>query len=65
MPFVEVLFRSIHLQKLHDLCTRELAMRFGGSKTGLLNASMVSRRYDILANANLFPLESKSNTYVT
>ena len=27
--------------KLHDLVTRELALRIGGTKTGLLNASMV------------------------
>ncbi|KAG9315183.1 hypothetical protein JVU11DRAFT_4310 [Chiua virens] len=28
-------------QQLHDLSTRELAIRFGGAKTGLVNASMV------------------------
>ncbi|KAH7884327.1 Sodium/calcium exchanger protein-domain-containing protein [Phlebopus sp. FC_14] len=30
----------IPLVKLHDLSTRELALRIGGAKTGLLNASM-------------------------
>jgi len=27
--------------KLHDVVTRELAIRIGGNKTGLLNGSMV------------------------
>ncbi|KXN84724.1 Vacuolar calcium ion transporter [Leucoagaricus sp. SymC.cos] len=30
----------VPLVKLHDLCTRDLAIRIGGSKTGLLNASL-------------------------
>ncbi|KAI0250255.1 hypothetical protein BJV78DRAFT_1275864 [Lactifluus subvellereus] len=30
------------LVKLHDLATRELALRFGGSKAGLLNASLAT-----------------------
>ncbi|KAF8442497.1 hypothetical protein L210DRAFT_3644588 [Boletus edulis BED1] len=34
----------IPLVKLHDLSTRELAIRFGGTKTGLLNASMYQCR---------------------
>jgi len=30
-----------HVIQLHDLSTCELALRIGGSKAGLLNASMV------------------------
>ncbi|KAF8558141.1 hypothetical protein OG21DRAFT_1433827 [Imleria badia] len=40
MVFIFCILSMIPLVKLHDLCTRELAIRFGGSKTGLLNASM-------------------------
>ncbi|KAN0093168.1 Sodium/calcium exchanger domain containing protein [Tylopilus felleus] len=40
LVFISCIISMIPLAKLHDLCTRELAMRFGGSKTGLLNASM-------------------------
>jgi len=30
------------LFQMHDLATQDLALRIGGSKTGLLNASLVS-----------------------
>jgi hypothetical protein len=33
---------TIILFQMHDLATQDLALRIGGSKTGLLNASLVS-----------------------
>ncbi|KAG6373346.1 hypothetical protein JVT61DRAFT_6490 [Boletus reticuloceps] len=50
MLFVTAVVRIVHLQQLHDLSTRELAIRFGGTKTGLLNASMVRGTWDFLFN---------------
>ncbi|KAF8896340.1 hypothetical protein BD779DRAFT_577402 [Infundibulicybe gibba] len=38
--FILCILSLIPLVKLHDLVTRDLAIRIGGSKTGLLNASM-------------------------
>ncbi|KAG1775921.1 Sodium/calcium exchanger protein-domain-containing protein [Suillus placidus] len=38
--FIFSILSMIPLVKLHDLSTRELALRIGGSKAGLLNASM-------------------------
>ncbi|KAF8134910.1 hypothetical protein EV363DRAFT_844327 [Boletus edulis] len=40
LVFTFCILSMIPLVKLHDLSTRELAIRFGGTKTGLLNASM-------------------------
>ncbi|KIK97756.1 hypothetical protein PAXRUDRAFT_759710 [Paxillus rubicundulus Ve08.2h10] len=40
LVFVFCILSMIPLVKLHDLSTRELALRIGGTKTGLLNASM-------------------------
>ncbi|TFK50122.1 hypothetical protein OE88DRAFT_1736398 [Heliocybe sulcata] len=40
--FIFCVLSMIPLVKLHDLATRELAIRIGGSKTGLLNASMAN-----------------------
>ncbi|KAI9570599.1 hypothetical protein HD554DRAFT_356719 [Boletus coccyginus] len=40
LVFILCILSMIPLVKLHDLSTRELAIRFGGTKTGLLNASM-------------------------
>jgi Ca2+:H+ antiporter len=40
LVFIFCILSMIPLVKLHDLATRELAIRFGGTKTGLLNASM-------------------------
>lgn len=33
---------NIDFCQMHDLSVRELSVRLGGSRTGLLNASMVS-----------------------
>ncbi|KAJ7475877.1 Sodium/calcium exchanger protein-domain-containing protein [Mycena latifolia] len=38
--FIFSVLSLIPLVKLHDISTRELALRIGGSKTGLVNASM-------------------------
>ncbi|KAG2149063.1 uncharacterized protein EDB93DRAFT_1143435 [Suillus bovinus] len=38
--FIFSILSMIPLVKLHDLSTRELALRIGGTKAGLLNASM-------------------------
>ncbi|TFK75224.1 hypothetical protein BDN72DRAFT_885999 [Pluteus cervinus] len=38
--FTFCILSMIPLVKLHDIATRDLAIRIGGSKTGLLNASM-------------------------
>lgn len=35
--------RDLNCSQLHDLGTGDLALRIGGSRTGLLNASMVRR----------------------
>ncbi|KAF9003987.1 Sodium/calcium exchanger protein-domain-containing protein [Cyathus striatus] len=40
MVFACCILALIPLVRLHDLSTRDLAIRIGGSKTGLLNASM-------------------------
>ncbi|KAH7909495.1 Sodium/calcium exchanger protein-domain-containing protein [Hygrophoropsis aurantiaca] len=40
LVFIFCVLSMIPLVKLHDLGTRELALRIGGSKAGLLNASM-------------------------
>ncbi|KAF9223649.1 hypothetical protein BS17DRAFT_781000 [Gyrodon lividus] len=40
LVFIFCILSMIPLVKLHDLSTRELALRIGGTKTGLLNASM-------------------------
>lgn len=40
LMFVLSLLALIPLVKLHDLATHELALRIGGAKTGLLNASL-------------------------
>ncbi|KAL4248011.1 Ca(2+):cation antiporter (CaCA) family protein [Abortiporus biennis] len=40
--FVFCILSMIPLVKLHDLATKELCVRLGGSKTGLLNASMAN-----------------------
>ncbi|TFY83290.1 hypothetical protein EWM64_g720 [Hericium alpestre] len=40
LVFIFCTLALLPLVKLHDLATKELAMRIGGSKTGLLNASM-------------------------
>ena len=41
-----VLARKIYALQLHDLSVRELSVRMGGSRTGLLNASMVSAMHE-------------------
>ncbi|KAJ3574178.1 hypothetical protein NP233_g1936 [Leucocoprinus birnbaumii] len=38
--FAMCILSLVPLVKLHDLCTGELAIRIGGNKTGLLNASL-------------------------
>ncbi|KAI0078827.1 hypothetical protein K474DRAFT_1641003 [Panus rudis PR-1116 ss-1] len=38
--FISCILAMIPLVKLHDIATRELSIRLGGTKTGLLNASM-------------------------
>ncbi|KAJ7104132.1 hypothetical protein B0H15DRAFT_808697 [Mycena belliarum] len=40
LTFIFCMLSLIPLVKLHDISTRELAIRIGGSKTGLVNASM-------------------------
>ncbi|KAF8071902.1 Sodium/calcium exchanger protein-domain-containing protein [Lyophyllum atratum] len=40
LKFTFCILALIPLVKLHDLSTRELALRIGGSKTGLINASL-------------------------
>ncbi|KAL4066870.1 hypothetical protein J3A83DRAFT_4428962 [Scleroderma citrinum] len=40
LTFIFSILSMIPLVKLHDLATRELAIRIGGARTGLLNASM-------------------------
>ncbi|KAG1762730.1 hypothetical protein EDD22DRAFT_890487 [Suillus occidentalis] len=40
--FIFSILSMIPLVKLHDLSTRELALRIGGTKAGLLNASMIT-----------------------
>lgn len=40
LVFIFTILSMIPLVKLHDLAMRELALRVGGAKTGLLNASM-------------------------
>ncbi|KAJ7756465.1 Sodium/calcium exchanger protein-domain-containing protein [Mycena maculata] len=40
LMFIFSVLSLIPLVKLHDVATRELAIRIGGSKTGLVNASM-------------------------
>ncbi|KAI6125085.1 hypothetical protein EDD16DRAFT_1474674 [Pisolithus croceorrhizus] len=42
LVFICCTLSMIPLVKLHDLAIRELALRVGGARTGLLNASMVS-----------------------
>ena len=49
------------IPKLHDLATQELAIRAGGAKTGLLNASLVSAGFTGLSCIDFSP---KSNTCV-
>ncbi|KIM64319.1 hypothetical protein SCLCIDRAFT_643720 [Scleroderma citrinum Foug A] len=40
LVFIFCILSMVPLVKLHDLATRELALRVGGAKTGLLNASL-------------------------
>lgn len=49
---------------MHDLATQDLALRIGGSKTGLVNASLVSSSFyfEGMSNLNLACLQS--NMYV-
>ncbi|KAF9243521.1 Sodium/calcium exchanger protein-domain-containing protein [Melanogaster broomeanus] len=42
LVFIFCILSTIPLVKLHDLATRELALRIGGTKAGLLNASMIT-----------------------
>lgn len=50
-------------RQLHDLSTRELAVRIGGAKTGLINASMV-RAILSLVESSYTNFSWQSNMYV-
>ena len=46
---------------MHDLATNDLAVRLGGSKTGLLNASLVSNEcFSYLSCAETFLLSNRA-----
>ena len=37
----------VHVVKMHDFSVRELSVRLGGTRTGLLNASMVRLSFSL------------------
>ncbi|KJA22921.1 hypothetical protein HYPSUDRAFT_66669 [Hypholoma sublateritium FD-334 SS-4] len=58
LTFAFCILALIPLVRLHDLSTRELANRIGGSKTGLLNGSMVVVAISALRKCELRVVQS-------